>query len=60
MNNYNKNKKLFNLKNLSFKELTTIINTHKKRTYCLFEKINNNNMNFCKSLIDSIEQIHQE
>ena len=60
MNNYNKNKKLLNLKNLSFKELITIINIHKKRTYCLFEKINNNNMNFYKSLIDSIEQIHQE
>lgn len=55
MNNYHINKKKLNLKERTFDELINLINTHKKRTYCYFENITNNNMNFYSSIIESIE-----
>ena len=58
MYNYNKNvfllKIYINIEKLNFKELVNLINTHKKRTYCLFETINKNNMNFYIPIIESL------
>ena len=58
MFNYNKNisflKKYINIKKLNFEELSNFINKHKKRTYCLFETINQNNMNFYIPIINSL------
>ena len=62
MHNYLKNIKLISkytsVKKRNFNELVEIINTNKKRTYCYFENINNNNMNFYLSIIESLEQIN--
>ena len=57
MNNYKKNikylNKITNIKELNFKELVDIIN-NKKRTHCLFEKINKNNVNYYLNIINTI------
>lgn len=60
MHNYLNNIKFIKgktkIKKRNFKDLIYIINTHKKRTYCYFENINNNNMNFYLPIIESIEE----
>lgn len=60
MHNYLNNikfiKKFIKIKKRNFNELINIINKHKKRTYCYFENITNNNMNFYLPIIESIEE----
>ena len=55
INNIKLLKKYIKINKRKFNELILIINTHKKRTYCYFENINNNNMNFYLPIIESIE-----
>ena len=61
MTNYNNNysllKKYIIIKKRNFNELINFINNNKKRSYVYFEKINYNNMNFYKSIIEFIESI---
>ena len=56
LNNIKLIKKYIKIKKRSFNELINIINEHKKRTYCYFENITNNNMNFYLPIIESIEE----
>lgn len=58
MYNYNINQKKFNLKKRNFNELIELINKHKKRTYCYFENITNNNMNLYSAIIEEIESLN--
>lgn len=58
MFNYNKNRKKLNLPKRNFNELIKLINKHKKRTYCYFENITNNNMILYTSIIEEIEMIN--
>ncbi len=53
--NINKLSKYNNIKKRNFDELIKIINKHKKRTYCYFENITNNNMNFYTTIIKELE-----
>lgn len=55
INNIKLLKKYIKINKRKFNELILTINTHKKRTYCYFENINNNNMNFYLPIIESIE-----
>lgn len=61
MHKYKKNIKYISkytkVKNRNYKELVNFLNTHKKRTYCYFENITINNMNFYISIISQLENI---
>ena len=53
MYNYINNTKKLKIKTKDFYELCNILNTNKKRAYCYFEKINNNNILYYKTIINS-------
>ena len=59
MFNYIKNLKIISnyihIKKRNFNEFINFINSHKKRTYCYFENITINNMNFYISIIEELE-----
>ena len=59
MFNYLKNLKIISnythIKKRNFNEFINFINSHKKRTYCYFENITINNMNFYISIIEELE-----
>ena len=55
MYTYKINIKKLNIKEKTFNELIKLINLNIKRTYCYFENITNNNMNFYSSIIEEIE-----
>ena len=50
MYNYKNNVKKLSIKEKTFEELVNHINTHKKRSYIFFEKINKNNMTLFNTL----------
>lgn len=53
MYNYIRNAKNLNEEIKSFEELCTIINNNKKRIYCYFDKINDNNIFLYKTLFNN-------
>lgn len=55
MYKYLKNTKLLNIEQKTFDSLVNHINTHKKRTYCYFENIKDDNISFYKTIINDLE-----
>lgn len=53
MHNYIRNAKILNKEIKNFKELCTMINNNKKRIYCYFDEINNNNILLYKTLFNN-------
>lgn len=54
INNYIYNSKFLNIKPQNFYDLCNTINKHKKRVYCYFELINNNNKHLYAILYNKI------
>lgn len=55
MYNYIINMTLLKKECKNFNELCNLINKNKKRVYCYFEKINNNNILFYKTIINNLD-----